>query len=68
MSNPTTLSSADIKKLRESPLDFMAKLTKPKLKKVIKALDDAYYNSGNTIVSDEIYDIIVLSFALDPSS
>lgn len=59
MSNSTTLSSADIKKLKESPLDFMAKLTKPKLKKVIKALNDAYYNSGNTIVSDEIYDIII---------
>lgn len=46
-------------KFFNNPIEFSKKLNNKELEKLLNILSDAYYNSDNQIVSDEVFDDIV---------
>jgi NAD-dependent DNA ligase len=48
----------DIESLERNPLEYIKEFKPAKLVKLLKYLSDAYYNTGDAIVSDEIFDLL----------
>lgn len=47
-----------IKKINESPVNFIKNTTVSKLEKILTHLSDSYYNEGKKLVSDEVFDYL----------
>jgi len=48
----------DLDNLKQDPVKFITKKTQKQLEMLIQRLNDAYYN-GASVISDELYDIII---------
>ena len=52
------ITKAFIEKIKKSPAQTAAELTDDELTKLLKRFADAYYNTGNSLIEDKIYDIL----------
>ena len=52
------LSDDVIKQLQTDPYNYANQLSKKELQKLLEKLADIYYNTGTSIVNDNIYDIL----------
>lgn len=53
------VKKVDIERLEKNPEKYVKKLSIPKIVKIKQKADDAYYNTGEPILSDPVYDELV---------